>query len=284
MPSVVLLAPAALSGKTTIAAGLAQRLKAEGQAVSLSRGGEDASARVDAALFARISEEAQASIQLIEAPAADNSAAAADRAVVVADGGIAPGELAEFCRLLAGKLAGVVLNRVPARRSEDVRAGIEAAGLKVIGIVPEDRLLASPTLGEVAQALEAEKLFFNSGGDRPLDHTLIASISADPGQGYFSRTGADTVIVRSDKPDLQLAALNAGASAMIVTGDLPILGYVLERAEDDMIPLLRTKRETAETVRAIEGLYGAGPFSGGAEKLRRAAELVSAIDVSAIVS
>ena len=47
--------------------------------------------------------------------------------------------------------------------------------------------------------------------DTPLDRPVIASIAADPGQTYFVRTDATAVIVRSDKPDLQLAALNAGA-------------------------------------------------------------------------
>jgi BioD-like phosphotransacetylase family protein len=284
MPSVVLLAPAPLSGKTTIAAALASRLGAEGRPVALSRTGDDANSGPDAALLSRISADPGAALQLIEASAGSNSGISADHAVVVAGAGAAVDDLAEFCRPLAGKLAGVVFNRVPERQADELKAAAVAAGLKVIGLVPEDRLLASPTLGEVALALEAEKLFFNSSGDRPLDRTLIASISADPGQGYFSRTGADTVIVRSDKPDLQLAALNAGASAMIVTGDLPILGYVLDRAEDDMIPLLRTRCETPETVGVIEELYGAGPFAGGDEKLQRAAELAAVIDLSAITT
>lgn len=282
MPAFVLLAPKPLSGKTTIAAALAQRLEAGGKTVVLSRLGADANAAADKALFAAISSSPDTAQVTLTEVAAGESGTGTDRAIVVADGTVAPEDIAAFCAPLAGKLAGVVLNRVPARRADAIRAEAEAAGLKVIGMAPEDRLLASPTLGEVAEALQAEKLFFNSSGQRLLDRTLIASIAADPGQGYFA--GANTVIVRSDKPDLQLAALNAGANAMIVTGELPILSYVLNRAEEDTVPLLRTKLKTADAVKVIEDLYASQPFAGGAEKLRRAAELAGEIDLAALLS
>lgn len=283
MAALVLLAPKPLSGKTTIAAALAERIKSEGKTLSITRLGDDANATADKALFARISGPAGAAITLAEAPAGEQSLTEG-RAIVVADAAVAAGEIAEFCLPLAGKLAGVILNRVPARRAQQVRVDVEGAGLTVLGLVPEDRLLASPTLAEVAQALDAEQTFFDSKGDRPLDRTLIAPISADPGQGYFARTSADTVIVRSDKPDLQLAALNAGASAMIVTGDRPILRYVLDRAEEDMVPLLRTRLETPAAVDVIEELYASKPFAGGPEKLTRAGELLGEIDIAGILS
>ena len=92
------------------------------------------------------------------------------------------------------------------------------------------------------------------------------------------------MIVRSDKPDLQLAALNAGASAMIVTGDRPILRYVLDRARDDLIPMLRTSLETPDAVKVIEELYASKPFVGGTEKLSRAAALAGEIDLATIIS
>lgn len=283
MAALVLLAPKSLSGKTTIAAALAERIKSEGKTLSITRLGDDANAVADKALFSRISGPTGAAITLAEAPAGEQSLTEG-RAIVVADAAVSAGEIAEFCQPLAGKLGGVILNRVPARRAQQVKADVEGAGLKVLGLVPEDRLLASPTLAEVSLALDAEQFFFDSNGDRPLDRTLIAPISADPGQGYFARTSADTVIVRSDKPDLQLAALNAGACAMIVTGDRPILRYVLDRAEEDMIPLLRTKLETPDAVKVIEELYASKPFGGGPQKLSRAAELAAGIDLAGILS
>ena len=283
MPALVLLAPEPLAGKTTVAAGIARRLISQGKSVAVSRLGNEGNAEADKAFVASLSSIGQTpQVTIAEAPAGKPDAEG--KAVVVADAAMVAGDIASFCAPLAGRLAGVVLNRVPQRRVAAVKAAAEEAGIKVVCLLPEDRLLASPTLGDVADALTAEAMFFDSNGERPLDNTLIASISADPGQGYFVRTGANTVIVRSDKPDLQLAALNAGASAMIVTGDLPLLGYVLDRAEEDAIPLLRTKLDTVGAVKTIEALYASRPFGGGREKLERAAELMGEMDLASLLS
>ncbi len=291
MRAFVLLAPKPLSGKTTIAVALAQALRSGGRTVTLARLGDDGHANADRQLFTRLAgsqDAASADIAIMEAAAGEAGsipAAAGDaRAVVIVDAALPADEIANYCAPVSSALAGVVLNRVPQRRAATVKADFEAKGLRLLGMVPEDRLLASPTLSEVADALKAERMFFDSNGDRPLDRTLIASISADPGQGYFTRTQADTVIVRSDKPDLQLGALNAGVGAMIITGELPLLGYVLNRAEEDGIPLLRTKLETVEAVNAIEDLFGSGPFAAGADKVRRAAELAGEIELAAFLS
>ena len=156
--------------------------------------------------------------------------------------------------------------------------------MNVIALLPEDRLLAAPTLGEVAAALGADASILDGNESHPVEHPLISSISADPGQGYFTRHGATTVIIRSDKPDLQLAALNAGVRCLIVTGGMPILSYVLERAEADEVPLLRTELDTVAAVGRIEDLYGTTPFAGGEAKLARIQELLADVDIPGVTS
>jgi BioD-like phosphotransacetylase family protein len=217
----------------------------------------------------------------LEAAAGDAGAAPEARAIVVSDaaGG---SDLASFCNSVGSRLAGVVLNRVPTTRRDRILEESRTEGLEVLLDLPEDRLLATPSLGDVAAALNAQTMYFDGNGNRPLDRAVIASISADPGQGYFLHRDANSVIVRSDKPDLQLAALNAGATCLIVTGELPILGYVLERAEADEIPIIRTPMETLDAVKGIEELYGGGPFSGSAEKLSRLAELTQGFDATSL--
>jgi BioD-like phosphotransacetylase family protein len=73
--------------------------------------------------------------------------------------------------------------------------------------------------------------------------------------------------------------LNAGAPCLIVTGGLPLLSYVEERAEEERIPLLRTRFDTLTTVDRLEALYGATPFSGPS-KIERIAQLARQLDVS----
>jgi len=148
--------------------------------------------------------------------------------------------------------------------------------------LPEDRTLAAPTLGQVTGAIEAQASFLTARWEHPLERPLVASISADPGQGYFALHRADAVIVRGDKPDLQLAALNAGAPCLILTGGAPPLSYVLDRAEGDGVCLLRTELSTLATVERIEALFGALPFAGGEAKLHRIGALLEGVELAAL--
>lgn len=271
MAHITLISPRPLSGKTTIAAGLA-RLAAGG--ATLTRSGSDDNASADVELFATLSTQG-ARHTIVEAPAGEIAVGSGSSVVVVVPGDLPVEEVSGFCKQ-AGNIAGVALNRVPVKRVERLREAYESAGLTVLASVAEDRVLAGPLLRDVIAALNAEATFLSNGADTAvIDNPVVASIAADPGQSYFIRENPAAVIVRSDKPDLQLAALNAGAPVLIVTGSLPILSYVLERAEFDEIPLLRTLLDTVQAVGAIEELFGARPFSGGSDKLRRIEELLT---------
>jgi BioD-like phosphotransacetylase family protein len=291
MSAFLLVSPRFLSGKTTVAVGLARRFQQAGKSVALLRLAGDAHSSVDMAFFSGLPgasrDAASADEVIMEAPAGNASGAQSGikggRLLVVLSADTPPAEAAEFVRGLGPDVAGVVVNKAPVKRMEAIRSELERVGIRPLALIREDRLLASPTLKDVAQALDAETIFLDGAVGRVLDRPVIASIAADPGQGYFARHGATAVIVRSDKPDLQLAALNAGATCLIVTGGLPILSYVLDRAEEDEIPLLKTNLETVPAVGAIESLYGAAPF-GGEAKIKRIAELLSDFDVSALES
>lgn len=269
MPTIALIAPRPFAGKTTIAAALSRLAPA-----TLKRTGGDEHASGDTELFATLS-SADASIAIVESAAGETSAEPGASVVAVAPAAMSVEEVAAFCDS-AGTIAGVVANRVPVKRAEKLRAAYEAAGLKLLAMVPEDRVLAAPTLADVIDALKAEATNVSNGaGQAVIDNPVVASIASDPGEGYFTREDPSAVIVRSDKPDLQLSAINAGAPALIIIGALPILSYVLDRAESDEIPLLRTALDTVKAVEAIEGLFGERPFAGGERKLRRVQELVS---------
>ena len=276
MPTLFVVSSGPLAGKTTIAAGIARKLAEQRVHSTLERIGDDASAATDAALFSRLSSGGE--VRIIETAAGETFAGGEGRVVVVAT----PAEDSASLARVAS-LAGVIVNRAPPRKADAIRAAYQAAGVKLLAAVLEDALLASPTIGQVAEALGADGENIDANRDRPLDRPIIASIAADPGQTYFVRTDATAVIVRSDKPDLQLAALNAGPTCLIVTGGLPVLSYVLQRVADEEIPLLRTKLDTKEAVGAIEELFGAKPFSGGDAKLLRIAELLADVNVDVLV-
>ena len=300
MAPLLIAAPESLSGKTTVAVAFGQRFKDAGRTVALLRLTGGGHAADDARLFAglafnasRRAEPVQAEavavadedVTLIEAPAGDPRQAAerlsAKTVVVVAYADPLPADIPSFCEAMGDSCAGVIITRVPSRRLEAMRAAAEAIGVRIVALVPEDRLLAAPSLGAIAEALEAETSSLNSARDNIIDRPVISSISVDPAQGYFADYSPNAVIVRGDKPEQQLGALNAGVPSLIITGGLPLLSYVEERAQEEEIPLLKTRYDTVATVERLEPLYGATPFSGEA-KVERIVQLTSDLDISSL--
>ncbi len=279
MPTLLVAAPTPLSGKTTVAVACARALAKSGTNVSLERAGDDANAELDRQLFRSLG-SASSDSKIVEVPAGDVSAALKEhdgaRVLIVATPETTA-EAAALAKSAGESLAGVVLNR--ARRS-DAEADYE--GVTALVIIPEDRQLAAPSLKAVVAALKAEAENVGDDATRSLGRMVIASIAADPGQDYFDRTRAESVIVRSDKPDLQLAAINAGAQCLIVTGNLPVLSYVKERVAEDETPFLRTELDTKAALYAVEGLSGATAFSADEDSLSRLDELFAGADLSAL--
>jgi BioD-like phosphotransacetylase family protein len=283
MAGLLLVSAHPFSGQTAVATGLARRLSAHHNPARITRTGDDPHAAPDTAFYDRL--RLSGDFAITETPTGDIGTTLLGhtglRAIIVATPLDNPAGVASYIRA-SGPVSGVILNRIPERRIDAVRSAYESAGVHPLAIIPEDRLLAAPTVGQVFEALSADGVFIKEHIDEPLDNPVIASIAADPGQTYFTRTQTEAVIVRSDKPDLQLAALNAGAGCLIVTGGLPVLSYVNERVAEDEIPLLRTKLDTKQTVSAIEELFGTAPFTGDA-KVKRIESHLAHLDLDALL-
>lgn len=298
MPAIIVASPEHLDGRTTVAAAIGHWFAANDKKVSLLRLGDDRRADEDARLLGSLpfntgakaapvkaEDVPKRGTNIIEAAAGDAreaaSALSAKAVVVFAYADPIPADIPSFCEAFGGSCAGVVVTRVPARRVDDTRAAVETAGCTPLALIPEDRTLAAPPLAAVAAALEADATSLNSASEMVVDRPVISSISADPSQPYVIRRDANAVLVRSDKPDQQLAALNAGADCLIVTGGLPVLSYVLEFAEAEDTPIVQTRLETAQAVERLEALYGATPFLGVA-KVKRLGQLAADLDFSAL--
>ena len=296
MPALVLFSQHPRAGKTAVAVGLAQRLRQDNRSAALIRLGPpaDESAAADARCFAALGlaagkatepsspDEAAGQVKsapdttfLLELPASETPRAEDGSAVLVerfAD--LDAAKAASFGKTLAASFAGVIVTATPAARQTAVSADLAGRGLPLLAVLPEDRLLAAPTIAEMAAALDAEALFLDGRADTIVQRMTIASIAADPGQGYFVQFGPQAVIVRCDKPDLHLAALHTSTLCLILTGGRMPLSYVTERAESEGVPLLITAKDTPAAVQALEGLYASGRF-GGRPKAERIAQLVA---------
>jgi len=285
-------------GKSTIAAGLALHLLASGRRVHVLRvqGSDAASAERDAALLATVpgpptagspgralplSEAGEAvkqaavdGVAVVEAePAEAREAASAWGAgvVVVQRAGATEAALrqaqdaAASLGIAAGKTAVAVTAVADLSK---VRAALEAKGLRPLLVLPEDRTLAAPRLGELARALEASFLCDGADEDEVIERIMIGSVASDPGAPYFSMHERKAVLTRFDKTDLQLAALSTPLVCLLLTGGQRPGPYLFDRAQSLGVPVLLTARNTVGAMEALGGAYGEARF-GGARKLER---------------
>jgi hypothetical protein len=291
MITLLFLSPAPKAGKTALAAALALRLAYQGRRVLALRLGDPShtAAAHDARLFAglpfargrggapvpaeealRLASEGTRPVEVLfleadPGPAAQAAAEQADARVVLVLRG-APGAQVEVARAaaetLAGRLRAVVATAVPERQVAVAREVLAGVGLPVLAVLPEDRTLYAPTVLDLIEALEAEVILGEPDLDQAIEYILVNPVSADPGQPYYARRRNKAVITRSDKTDLQLAALQTQTDLLILTGGVPPSPYTIDRAAGEEVPLLLTRLSTREAVSRLEDVYARSRFAG----------------------
>lgn len=264
MPVIVVAGDQRGAGATTVAVGLAHRLAYSGQTIHLVRVAGDDRSEADARTFASL-EFASAA----PSPVADSAVTAGEGVTIVESAAATDADA------LAARLGGRVL-RVSATAGAPgtvVNRAREAGTFRI----PEDRLLASPTVGALATASNAQVLTRSGEGDAAIvEHIVIGAISHDSDVPYFDRFPRKAVVTRSERVDIALSALRTKTECLILTGGGEPSPYLLDRvAASRSTTLLLAPEGTVETIRDIEGTFGHVAFSGEA-KVERAAELVGA--------
>ena len=154
-------------------------------------------------------------------------------------------------------LLGVFVNRAIRHRLHEARQILttpEAVEAKILGVVPEDRLMLSVSLNEVAKALEGTWVWGEEQGDSLVERYLIGANLMDSGDTYFNRVDNKAVIVRGDRPDIQLSALTGPVVGLINTGGHPPIEYLIHEVEQLDVPLMVTPHRTAAAVKALSGV------------------------------
>lgn len=175
------------------------------------------------------------------------------------------------------RLAGVIFNAVPPAQGErlarDLHAALQGAGIRPLGLIPEDRLLASPSVGDLAHYLGGKILNHEEAASELVENFLVGALSPDAGLPYFSHKGHKAVIARADRPDMHLAALETDTRCLILTGagqPHPVVSY---RAQERGVPIIKVEKDTRAVMEELEGLSASLRFRQE-KKLERIEELL----------
>ena len=156
----------------------------------------------------------------------------------------------------AGCIANCVTRYAGADAGDELRAH---ADIPVLGMIPEERRLLSPTVRDVARHLDG-RMLDECEDDALVERFMTLGFSMDPGELYFGLHDDKAVIVRGDRPDIQMAALATSTVCLICTGGREPIEYVRNEAELDEVPIIIVERGTLDTMDAVAALTDAARF------------------------
>lgn len=216
----------------------------------------------------------------LDVPASKEIAEALDAKVVIVGGytaDLAIEQLVQAKSLFGERLIGVVINGLTRYMGVRTRVStvpmIESQGLKVFGVIPEDRRLLGITVGQIAEHLNGRFLVGEKGSDGLVERLLIGGMTLDSGVLYFGQYDNKAVIVRADRPDVQMAALQTPTTCLILTGGKQPVEYVLYEAGQEGVPVILVDADTHATAVALESLMEKANFDHPL-KLQRFQELL----------
>jgi BioD-like phosphotransacetylase family protein len=161
-------------------------------------------------------------------------------------------------RLFGDRLVGVIVNGVTQYKVREVTENlvpmIEAEGVIVLATIPEDGRLLGVSVGQIAEHLDGSFLNSEEKRDGFVEHLLIGGMMLDWGVLYFERFSNKAVVVRGDRPDIQMAALATPTSCIVLTGGHAPIQYVLYEAGEEGVPLIQVETDTLSTAAALESL------------------------------
>lgn len=163
-------------------------------------------------------------------------------------------------RSLGDRLVGVILNRVSVRHREAIEGEVAGClarrGIFVLGLIPEDPLLSSVSIRELAEATAGELLSAPEAADELVENFVLGAMGVHAALRYFRQSPRKCVITGGDRTDIQFAALETSTRCLVLTGSMRPSHQVIARAEELKVPVMLVSGDTLSTVTAIEQLLG----------------------------
>ena len=228
------------------------------------------------------------SLNILEVPSEIGAAGAARiadalnaRALVVAQArrGLRGADLSEWSEALGDRLAGVLVNGstryMSTEASERIGPSFDEAGTALIGMIPEDRALLSVSVDQIRAGLGGRYAVDEGDVNGPVEHFQVGCMSLDPGELRFGLYDRNAVVVRGDRPDIQMSALNASVSCLVLTGGIDPIEYISYEAQEEETPVMVVEPDTLTTMSLLNDVTTSARIDTAA-KVARFGELLEA--------
>lgn len=200
------------------------------------------------------------------------------------DGGVCATWRAAYGELLAGCVVNKRIRYAEHDACARLAPELTREGMPALGVLPEERLLLAPAVGQAAAHLDGVYFAGADGADALIEHFLIGGLIAEWGGNYFGRLPNQAVLARGGRMDIQMSALNFPLNALFLTGCEAPAQYVQQRAEELDVPLIAVRRDTHEAAAALETLSASVTFHHPAKAERAGAMARERLDAAALAA
>ncbi|MFX1512052.1 MAG: DRTGG domain-containing protein [Promethearchaeota archaeon] len=150
-----------------------------------------------------------------------------------------------------------IINRVPAdihtELMEEVDKELANHGITNIGNLPENKILASPMVGEILKKVRGQILVTSEGAEEKLViSTLVGAMEVEMAMPYFRKIPNKAVITGADRADMIFGALETDTALLILTGGKYPDSAVISAARRKEVPMMLVPYDTLTAVKQIE--------------------------------
>ncbi len=180
--------------------------------------------------------------------------------------------------VLGERMLGVIFNMIsPGRQSfaQDMLAKYleETARIPVLGMIPEDRLLKSISIRELATSLHGEVLSGEEALDNLVEGVIVGAMGPEHAISFFRKRKGECVVTGGDRSDIQLAALEANLPCLILSGHLYPSPIILGKADEMGVPVILVNDDTLTAAEKTDMVIKTAR-TRGPKKLDRLSELL----------
>lgn len=161
------------------------------------------------------------------------------------------------------EIIGVIINKVIGTKldyvSDFARKGFKRKGLDLLGVIPHQHILSSPTVDLIREELQAEVLSEPGRLDNLVDDVVVGAMGAQNAMNYFKR--GVLLITPGDREDIILAACTGldtrdeeRMAGIVLTGNLRPNANVLKVIRAMPIPVLFTAQDSYQVASKVHDL------------------------------
>ena len=161
------------------------------------------------------------------------------------------------------EIIGVILNKVLPEKTDHVsdfaRRGLKRKGLELLGVIPHQRILSSPTLNQIRDELRAEMLNPSRQLQNLVDDVVVGAMGVHNAMSHFEP--GVLLITPGDRGDIILAAatelVEEGVprlAGIVLTGDLRPSQNVMKVIQGMPFPVLLAQEDSYEVASKVHDL------------------------------